>query len=463
MTTKVQDFEAATVGTLTSGNQGGGDPVSPIGTGAATSTSGPVRGTKSVVCDDTATGTAIPGVRWTESGAPTAGGFRTEVEIDALPTGADLAVHQFYNGGGQFTVKLRTTGRIAIENAANTTLAAGLSPAGTPFVANDFPLQLCIDTTIDCGTSTTTGKGIANIYVKSVAGTSALTPSLTTPWFSMAEQTAQNFYRTGVIVDVRAGKLTSGPLRRVKVDSMKYVDAYGLLGTVTAPANNPPVVTSPANQTVQTGSTPTVVATAVDPEGNSLTNAWTVVSYPADASAPTFTSGGTGSGTTATGVLSALTVPGAYVVRPSFNDGTNPSVNGSDVTIYVYKADGTSYGDLRAGSSWVGTAAAVFDAGNDATYDESPSAPAGAVRIYNMRPIKPGDATLTVRAQRQPSGGAAATLQVEVLTGSGDTVAATRTITLTTSFVTTTITLTAPENTAFSDHNVWAIRLTATE
>lgn len=464
MVTKQQDWElgGANGVDVTTGNQGGGDvmQLSKTGTGTCKYTTASIRGSKSVMCDAPAS-TDVVYVYWNAAGTSATEAFAGEVEIPSLPS-ADQSIAQIYQGGGMLTVKMRTTGRIAVENAAATSI--GVSPIGTPFVSGDFPLQLAVDMTLDAGTSTTTGKAKTDIYVKSVPGGSALTPSLVTPWWSMGEITATNVYRTGFVGSDRIGKLTSGAVWSVKVDTLKSVDAYGLLGTYSAPVNNPPVVTSPSGQTVQCGAVVTVVATAVDPEGNAMTNGWQVVSYPADMTAPTFSSGGTGSGATATGQFTfSSTVPGNVVVRPFFNDGTNPTQYGAAVKISGYKADGSSYGDLRAGSSWTGTAAAVFDAANDATYDESPSAPSGAVRIYDMRPIKPGDAVFTVRLLRQPGGGAAATCQVEILTGSGDTVAATRTITATTSMVTTTITLNPTENTAFSDHNVWAIRLTATE
>jgi hypothetical protein len=172
---------------------------------------------------------------------------------------------------------------------------------------------------------------------------------------------------------------------------------------------------------------------------------------------------------------SALTVPGVYTFTYKSNDGTADS-NIVTATAYVAAADGSiSVKARRAGGSYTGAVTNLSDA-NDATIVISPDAPAGAVEIWDMNPAKSGDAfttslnALTLRMRKRATDGtsdtaAVITVTVDVLTGPTDTLvtASPRSFVLTNTVTPYQTILTAPESAAFTNHDVWAIRVTTTE
>jgi hypothetical protein len=357
---------------------------------------------------------------------------------------------------------MRTTGRIAIEDATGTSLTGGVSPIGTPFVAADFPLTLSVDHALDIGTSTTTGKTKVNIYVLAAGtGSSAITPSTSTPWWSFAELTGQNFWRTGAgIAQYRMGKQSATGILTVHVDSMQYKDAtYAFQGTVGTPVNVAPVaVVSVPRQDIATGNAVSFTGSATDADGNPLTYLWAVGTFPSGAS-PTIASGGT----TVSMTSSVLTIPGRYTFTFKANDGTADS-NIVTVTAYVYASDGSISVMSRRTSNYTGAIANYNDA-SDATVVISPTTPVNEVEILDMNPGKPtSDFVGTFRLRKQPNGGAALTAKLEILTGVADTLVATRSgLAMTDTVSNYTVTLTGGENAAFTDHGIWAIRITANE
>lgn len=468
MTTKLNTAEGATTGVaITTGNQGAsGDVLTPAVTGTGTvqaSTSSPIRGTKSYICN-APVGTDTAYLYYQESGTITQDGMRPELGFLNLPP-ADCSISQFYQGGGMCTIKFRSTGRIAIEDATGTSLTGGVSPIGTPFVANDFPLVLSIDHALDIGTGTTDGKTKVNIYVLSAgSGSSAITPSSVTPWWSFAELTGQNFFRTGSINRELVGKLSSGPIWQVKVDSFQVKDSYAFQGTVANPTNIAPVaVVSVPRQDLLTGNAVSFTGTATDADGNTLTHTWVVDTYPTGIT-PTIASGATVTGGgSLTMTSSVLTLPGFYTFKYKANDGTVDS-NVVTVTAYVAASDGSISVASRAASNYTG-AIANYNDGSDATVVTGPTSPVNEVEVLTMNPCKPNaDGTFTFRARKQPTAGAPLTAKWEFLTGVSDTLFATRSgIAMTDVLANYTVTLTSGENAAFTDHGIWKIRITSNE
>jgi len=82
-----------------------------------------------------------------------------------------------------------------------------------------------------------------------------------------------------------------------------------------------------------------------------------------------------------------------------------------------------------------------------------------------MNPVKtPADGIVTFRMRKQPNGGAALTAKTELLTGVADTLVATRSgLVMTDVLGNYVMTLTSGENTAFTDHGIWALRITSNE
>ena len=77
-----------------------------------------------------------------------------------------------------------------------------------------------------------------------------------------------------------------------------------------------------------------------------------------------------------------------------------------------------------------------------------------------MQPVRPGAVTVKITHRLQPVGGAATTCKVDVLQGDSLTLVATQTFTLTDSWVDDQLVLDSTQNAAFTNHAVWALRIT---
>lgn len=430
-------------------------------------TGAPIHGTKSY--DFNGAAGDLTYMKNTEAGTPTTKKQAITMYFAAAPS-ADMNVLIFQGSSGSCaTVVHRSTGRIALLNA-NAGTSVWVSNATTGVLT--YPCTVTFDMDLNVGTngSGNTGDGVVhlNVYKHSV--------STTTPWASTTDgsgtEVNNNYFRTGVIVEERAGKQTSAPAYRIIADSWRIGDGMGLQGTVENPVNSPPVVAIPTGQVISklTGDTFSFTATASDPEGNTLTYLWANATRPAGAAAPTLTGS-----TTLTVTGNAQTVVGTYTVTFKANDGLVDSslVTG---TVYYAASDGSiSAKSIRAGSSYTGTVANLNDA-SDTTVFISPDAPAGAFVIIDMNPVAPGDAftlsgnALTLRMRKRAADGvsdttATITVKVEVLTGPTDTLvnATVRNFVLTNTITPYAVLFTSGESAAFTDHNVWAIRITTTE
>lgn len=470
---------ATTVDTaLTTSNlaiQGGvNDQFTPatVGTGtikirnaASAVTGAPIHGLRSYhfecpVATDTAIATA------TETGTVTQKRQAVTMYHPAAPT-ADQTIMSFQSTSGAcMSVVHRSTGRIAIVNA-NAATTVYVTPNDVTGILT-YPCTVTYDADCNVGTTGTanTGDGSAhlNIYRHSV--------STSTPWNS-AGTTAENnnYLRTGAISSCKIGKTSTTGIMSFVADSWRLKDGMGFQGTIESPSNTPPVASIPTpTHSIVTGATTSFTGSATDAEGNTLTYVWANASRPAAAAAPTL------SGSTAvTMTTSALTVPGVYTFTFKANDGTADS-NVVTATAYVAAADGSiSVKARRAGGAYVGAVANLSD-GSDTTVVTSPDAPAGAVEIWDMNPAKAGDAfttvanALTLRMRKRAADGtsdttATETVTVDILTGPTDTLvtASPRSFVLTNTITAYLVQLTAPESAAFTNHDIWAIRVTTTE
>lgn len=417
-------------------------------------TGAPIHGTKSYDCNGAATDLAY--LKHVEAGTPTQVKAAVTMYFAAAPS-ADMTVLVLQGSTGACaSVIHRSTGRVSLINA-NAGTTVWVSNATTGILT--YPCTVTFDMDLDVGTGGTgnTGDGVAHldVYKHSV--------STSTPWASTSDNTGtnvnNNYFRTGVITEERFGKQTSAPAYRIIADSFRTDVGMGLQGTIENPTNLPPVVTPPAAVSKLTGDTVALSMPATDPEGATLTHSWVSTSRPSGASAPTFTP----SSTSATPTTSALTVAGTYTFTDTVSDGSlsTPGV----FTAYVAEASAITLGKaFRGGTSWTGSVSDTNDA-SSATYAESPLQPASAVLIEDMNPIKSGDVVITIKGLKSPALGAATVVNIDVLMGATDTVitATPRVFNLADTESTFTITLTGPENAAFTNHNVWALRYTAVE
>lgn len=486
MTRLVFDAEAGTVDvSLTSANLSAQgtvtQQVTPVTTvtgtvfirnAASGVTGAPIHGTKSYDLNGAAGDLAY--IKNTEAGTPSQKKQAITMRFAAAPT-ADTNILVFQGVGGPCaTVVMRaTTGRIAITNAnSGTTVWLSDATTGVP----TFPCIMTFDWDLDTGTTGTANAGDGathlNVYQHSTSTTTPWLSSNNTAGNSNGGPLAQNFFRTGVIAEERAGKQTSTPALRIIADSWRIDDGLGFQGTMESPVNTAPVAAIPTNAVISklTGDTFSFTATATDSESNPLTYLWTNDTRPATAAAPTLTGA-----TTLTVVGNAQTVPGVYTVKFKANDGTLDS-NQPIGTAYYAAADGSISVKARRGTSAYTGAVTNLNDALDSTVVIGPDAAVAAAEIWDMNPCKPGDAfttvanALTLRMRKRAADGvsdttATITVQVDILTGPTDTLVTTapRTFTLTNTVAPYPVQLSAPESAAFTNHNVWAIRVITTE
>lgn len=444
MAVKTNSFEGGTNGTgITSGNSGGasGDAFDflVIGTGAT------------VTFDNTRAAHGTLSARVTPTASQTANGnwqglnttdfaIRKYIYLTAATTDDTYWFRSSNAGGGTRLVSLHgdSAGRLVLR-----------TPSATVWTSTStVPLNqwVRIEMYAHIGTGTTDGKVAAAFYS---ADSTTPIDSFTNNALNMGTTAIDQI---GFLKYNNQAYATAFWVDDLRIDTA----ATGLLGPVGS--NAAPTVNPPAAQRIATGNTASMTMTATDSDGTIASRSWVVTSYPSGAAAPTLSGGSTATATTST-----LTVPGVYTFTPSATDNGGTTTTGSPAIVYVYAADGSAkVRARRSGSTWTGAVADVNDT-NDATYLESPASPSNVIVTLDMDPVGPGDVTVPVRARLQPAGGAASTCKIDILTGSSDTVAATRTVSLTDSWVTTTVTLSSGENAAMTDHSLWAVRLTANQ
>lgn len=477
MTKKVFDAEAATVDTaLTTGNlasQGStAQQVTPVLSGggvmmarnsASAVTGAPIHGTKSYDFNCPTSGVSY--AKAAETGTTTTQKKQAVTMYHAAAPAVDTTIIAFQGStGGCASVIHRSTGRIALVNANASTTVYVTDPSTGVLT---YPCTVTYDLDLDVGTTGTanTGDGKAHlqIFKHSV--------STVTPW-ATSGTTAENnnYFRTGYIADARVGVQTASVLRLI-ADSWRIDDGMGFQGTVENPVNSVPVVAIPtAAKSILTGATVSFTATATDAEGDTMTYLWQNDTRPAGASAPTLATS-----TTLTMTTSALTVPGVYTFKFKANDGTGDSLF-AYATAYVAAADGSVSIKARRGSSAYTGAVSNLNDANDATIVVSPDAAVGAVDVWDMNPCKAGDAfttvpnALTLRMRKRAADGtsdttATITVLVDVVTTVSDTsvLASPRSFVLTNTITPCQVILSPTESAAFTNHDVWAIRVTTTE
>lgn len=250
----------------------------------------------------------------------------------------------------------------------------------------------------------------------------------------------------------------------IYTDDIRWDDAAGgsFLGAYVPPTNVKPIAVAPAKQLITSGQSATLSGSDSDSDGTVTTRLWTATSWPAGASIPTFTGG---SGATATAITSVLTVPGHYLFEYKVMD--NLSEWSDPVTAKVGVADAAGYASVRTDKSnpglWTGTMADVSELTvDDNTFWETPSAPNNADRIVWMNPILAGPLTFDrLRSFINPVGGAACTVKIGIISGTGSTPFAERTFNLTSTATNYPVSdLDSGEQAAFTDRIDWAIVIT---
>lgn len=363
--------------------------------------------------------------------------------VDVLNVGGDHVFKLFVNPDGTVRGRMR--------NAASNTAALQSTAGGALAADTDYRLDINV----------IPGTGVAD-------GTLAWRVCLrgsNTPVTGMNVTSAVMDAGTTAIVDCLLGQPENHAAAITTYgDDFQWDDAAAgaFIGLVTGPANQPPVIITPANQLIQAGSAATLTMVATDVDGSIASASWAPQSWPSAASTPTFASGAA----TQSAVTNALSVPGIYLFLPDAidNSGAHPT-SVTPAIVGVYAADGST--KVRSQRSNTGGWSGIIDYLNDvsqASFFESPGGPVNSPTIVDMDPVKPGDFTVDhFEAEISPVGGAPSTCKLDVLNGSAATVIATRTVALTDSWVDTPIALTSGENAAFTDHIIWGIRLTANQ
>lgn len=218
------DAEGCTTGVeLTTGNQGATALlISKLGATPsfqAASTGTVIRGTKSYLVAYGATGDTVT-LYETNTGNTTQKKVSAEFYFASAPT-VDFPLLTVYatTGGGCATAVLRTTGRVAMQDSAGTSVYVTPND-GTGIVT--FPRTFTIDCTVDIGTSITTGKFKMDVYLNDL--------SLVNPWCISGEFTGLDLFKSGAIASIRTGKLSGLAVGSHRFDTLKIADGYGLQG-----------------------------------------------------------------------------------------------------------------------------------------------------------------------------------------------------------------------------------------
>lgn len=229
---------------------------------------------------------------------------------------------------------------------------------------------------------------------------------------------------------------------------------------VLRPTTAPPTVTPPALQYVPTNSN---VSMSFDTHSDASTVESLAVTQVSNG-APAVTLGGDGLSPR----VFTPALPGLYQFSAVATDadGATSSTATALVAVYSPSGDAMAQALISNPDSWTNVGGsdiveAVVDPGTDCI--QSPSAPTNDAITYRMQPIRPGSVTVKISHRLQPTGGASTTNKVEVLQGDSNTLVASQTFTLTDNWVDDTLVLDSTQNTAFTNHAVWALRITANQ
>jgi len=298
---------------------------------------------------------------------------------------------------------------------------------------------------------------VGNTTTNGVIKAAMYTADGTTPIDSVFSTTTANLNGTGFSL-VQFGKCNTSNYATAfwMDDILVNTSATDLIGPYTA--NLPPSVTAGADISVVKNTVANLTSTASDADGTIASYAWTFDSLPAGATTPTLTNG-----TTANASFTAA-VAGVYTARITVTD----DVGATAFDTMTVSVPSTS---LRPGSvvsnpgSWTnvggaGDAALATADELDATYAQSPAAPANAVTTFALSgTLESGLITVKVRADIDTA--VAGTLVVDLMQST--TLIATRTFSLSTTKTDFSYTLTSGENAAVTDRSALRIRVTANQ
>lgn len=322
---------------------------------------------------------------------------------------------------------------------ANTTSATLTGPAATATVPNTLVLS--------------------GMYANTTSGQTYMTvPAGTTLAAQAVTNTGAANSQLQIATNTQSGSGSTGS--KQWTTSVSTVGSGVAFTLVLRPTAAVPTVTPPGLQYVPTN---TNVSMSFDTHSDASTVEELAVTQVSNG-APTITLGGDGLSPR----VFTPTLPGLYRFEAVATDADGQDSAAATATVAVYSPTGDAMAQslISNPDGWTNVGGddiveAVVDPGTDAI--QSPSAPTNDAITYQMQPLRPGNVTVKITHRFQPIGGAATTCKVDVLQGDSLTQVATETFNLTDSWVDDTLPLDSGENTAFTNHAVWALRLTANQ
>lgn len=227
------------------------------------------------------------------------------------------------------------------------------------------------------------------------------------------------------------------------------------------PANLPPTVSVGADVTLSaSGGSVTLTATASDPDGTIAAYAWTITSILPSSSPPTIINPATANASV------NLTNPGRYVIRCTVTDNLG-ATGFAEKKIFVPGQSVRPVLDLANPGGWSLMGSATSAAGgladeDDTTGTQGPTAPvAEAIQRVLLAPMLVPSSSFALQLKNKLATAGAATCKVRlyeaVISPAGAITSSTMrkewTVTPTTSAVTSSLTLTAPEIATFTQWN----------
>lgn len=146
-----------------------------------------------------------------------------------------------------------------------------------------------------------------------------------------------------------------------------------------------------------------------------------------------------------------------------FNDGSTTEIGPVPVTtVTVTPISVTDNSGAFTNQGGAASIQAALSDASDATYIESPTAPANKGVTVKLAALAAGATKITVRARLQPAGGPATTQKVELLQGT-TVIAAGGVTTVTDTFADYVLALTTTQNNAITDRTNLHVRITANQ
>ena len=385
-------------------------------------------------------GTGQGGLRWYTKPIPSAAAeTATDYTWSGASTGGRIAATIFRVTGAHATPIHALSATAGTLLGAGTTGATLTAPAATTTVPNTLVLT-AMEANIVSG----------QVYMDLPSGTTLVAQAVTNTGSANTElQVAQN---------TQSAAGSTGTKQWTHSTNTSNSGLSFIL--VLRPTASAPTVTPPAMQYVPTN---TNVSMAFDCHSDASTVDNLAVTQVSNG-APTVTLGGDGLSPR----VFVPTDPGLYQFSAVATDadGATSSTATALVAAYSPSGDAMAQALISNPDSWTNVGGtdiveAVVDPGTDCI--QSPSAPTNDAITYRMQPIRPGAVTVKISHRLQPTGGASTTNKVEVLQGDSNTLVASQTFTLTDNWVDDTLVLDSTQNTAFTNHAVWALRITANQ